>query len=175
MVSSAAFIGNKIVRRCCRMEIALFAMAESSIQLVPDGTLVLHGLLILVMVAVLNATLFKPINRILSERDLQTKGRLDEARQTLKEIESKLSDYERALREARAEGYRALERQRSESLREREANLLSIKSEVANSMAEQKAVIAREAEEVRRSLSSEARRIALEISARILGRPVADN
>ena len=157
------------------METALFAMAESSIQLVPDGTLVLHGLLILVMVAVLNATLFKPINRILSERDLQTKGRLDEARQTLKQIESKLSDYERALREARAEGYRALELQRSESIREREANLLSIKSEVANSMAEQKAVIAREAEEVRRSLSSEARRIALEISARILGRPVADN
>ena len=155
------------------MEIVLFAMAESSIQLVPDGTLILHGLLILVMVAVLNLTLFKPINRILSDRDQQTQGRLDEARKTLKEVDTKLSDYERALREARAEGYRALEHQRSESLREREAKVLSMKSEIADLVAAQKAVIAGEAEEARRSLSSEAKRIASEISARILGRPMA--
>ena len=155
------------------MEIVLFAMAESSIQLVPDGTLILHGLLIIVMVVVLNLTLFKPINRILSERDQQTQGRLDEARRTLQEVDSKLRDYERSLREARAEGYRALEQKRSESLREREAKLLSMKSEIADMVAAQKAVIAGEAEEVRRSLSSEARRLASEISARILGRPVA--
>jgi len=36
-------------------------LAENSIQLVPDGTLILHVLIILVMVYVLNATLFKPI------------------------------------------------------------------------------------------------------------------
>ena len=155
------------------MEIVLFAMADSSIQLVPDGTLILHVLLIVVMVAVLNVTLFKPINRILSDRDKHTQGRLDEARKTLDEVDGKLRDYERAVREARAEGYRALEHQRSESLREREAKLLSVKSEIAESVAAQKAVIAGEAEEVRHSLSSEARRIASEISARILGRPVA--
>lgn len=153
----------------------MLAMAESSIQLVPDGTLLLHGLLILVMVAVLNKTLFRPINRILSERDQQTKGRLDEAGKILKEIDGKVSDYERALREARAEGYRLLERQRADFLREREANLLSIKSEVGDLVVAQKAVIAREVEEVRGSLSSEARRIALEISTRILGRPITGN
>ena len=135
------------------MEMALFAMAESSIQLVPDGTLILHGLLIIVMVVVLNLTLFKPINRILSERDQRTQGRLDEARRTLQEVDSKLGDYERRLREARAEGYRALEHQRSESLRQREAKLLSVKSEMADMVSAQKAVIAGEAEEVWRTLS----------------------
>jgi F0F1-type ATP synthase membrane subunit b/b' len=44
------------------------AFAENSIQLVPDGTLFLHIIIILLMVFVLNATLFKPINRILEER-----------------------------------------------------------------------------------------------------------
>jgi hypothetical protein len=44
--------------------------AENSIQLVPDGTLLLHVLIILVMVYVLNATLFKPINLILEARVL---------------------------------------------------------------------------------------------------------
>ena len=42
--------------------------AENSIQLVPDGTLLLHILIILVMIFVLNATLYKPINRVLAAR-----------------------------------------------------------------------------------------------------------
>ena len=41
----------------------ILGFAEDSIQLVPDGTLVLHVIIILVMVYVLNATLFKPIKR----------------------------------------------------------------------------------------------------------------
>ena len=53
--------------------------AENSIQLVPDGTLLLHILIILVMIFVLNATLYKPINRILEAREKRTKGRLSEA------------------------------------------------------------------------------------------------
>ena len=59
--------------------------AENSIQLVPDGTLILHVLIILVMVYVLNATLYKPINRILEAREKQTKGRLTEAQEILKD------------------------------------------------------------------------------------------
>ena len=47
-------------------------LAENSIQLVPDGTLILHVLIILVMVYVLNATLFKPINQILAARERRT-------------------------------------------------------------------------------------------------------
>ena len=56
---------------------------ETAIQLVPDGTLLFHLVLIVVMVALLNATLLKPINRILEERDRRTKGRLSEAQSTL--------------------------------------------------------------------------------------------
>jgi F-type H+-transporting ATPase subunit b len=153
----------------------LLALGESSIQLVPDGTLVLHGLIILVMVAVLNLTLFKPINRILEERDRQTRGRLEEAQLTLKEIDKKLKDYERALREARAEGYQLMEQQRAEALRQREAKLSSVKEEVANFLSAQKRSIAQQADDVRSMLSSEARRLALEISARILGRSISGN
>jgi len=154
------------------MGIVLFAFAEGSIQLVPDGTLVIHGLIILIMVAVLNVTLFKPINRILAERDLQTRGRLEEARLTLREIDKKIRDYERALREARAEGYKLLEQQKVEALRQREARLSSVKEEVGSFLAAEKRGITEQAEDVRITLLSEARRLALQISSRILGRPV---
>ena len=149
----------------------LVALAESSIQLVPDGTMIIHGLIILIMVGVLNLTLFKPINRILVERELQTRGRLDEARLTLTEIDRKVKDYERTLREARAEGYQLMEQQRAEALHQRDTKLSSVKEEVANFLAAQKRIIAQQADDVRSTLSSEARRLAAEISARILGRP----
>jgi hypothetical protein len=38
-------------------------LAESTIQLVPDGTLLLHLLMVVVMVAVVNRTLLKPLTR----------------------------------------------------------------------------------------------------------------
>ena len=54
----------------------VLGFAENSIQLVPDGTLILHVIIILVMVYVLNATLYKPINQILASREKRTRGRL---------------------------------------------------------------------------------------------------
>ena len=89
------------------------AFAENSIQLVPDGTLFLHIAIILMMVFVLNATLFKPINRILEERERRTRGRSGEAHDILQRVEEKLTHYERALRDARADGYRLMEQQLS--------------------------------------------------------------
>src|SRR5258708_1709110 len=79
--------------------------AENSIQLVPDGTLWLHVLIIIVMVYVLNATLFRPINRILEAREKRTRGRLTEAQEILSSVSEKLAEYERALRRARTEAY----------------------------------------------------------------------
>ena len=87
------------------------AFAENSIQLVPDGTLILHIAIILVMVFVLNTTLFKPINRILEEREKRTRGRSGEAHDILNRVEEKLAHYEQTLRSTRAEGYRLMEQE----------------------------------------------------------------
>ena len=79
-------------------------LAEASIQLVPDGTLLLHLLMIGVMVFVLNRTLLKPVNRILVEREKQVEGSIEEARLLSAESEEKLRQYHTTLREARGEG-----------------------------------------------------------------------
>ena len=75
-------------------------LAEASIQLVPDGTLLLHVLFIAVMVFVLNRTLLKPINQILAEREKQIGGRLSEAESLTAEADEKMRNYQSALREA---------------------------------------------------------------------------
>ena len=148
--------------------------AENSIQLVPDGTLFLHIALILVMVFVLNRTLFKPINRILEEREKRTRGRSGEARDILQRVEEGTANYERALREARAEGYRLMEQIRAEAMLERQAVLDSIREEVDRLIIEQKEAIAAQVVAARATLGSDALNMAREIGERILHRPISE-
>jgi F-type H+-transporting ATPase subunit b len=151
------------------------AFAENSIQLVPDGTLFLHIAIILVMVFVLNATLFKPINRILEERERRTRGRSGEAQEILQRVEEKLTHYERTLREARAEGYRLMEQEREAAVSERQARLSAVRNEINKSVAEEKEAVHVQVEEARATLSQDARRLAAEIGSQILNRPISDS
>src|SRR6185436_11886502 len=146
----------------------VFALAENSIQLVPDGTLLFHLALIVGMVALLNATLLKPINRILEERDRRTKGRLSEANKTLLSVDEKLRSYESQLREARAAGYAAMEQERTKLSRERERRIGEVKAEAASLVAREKERIKVEAGAVRKELGVTAQRRAREISEQIL-------
>src|ERR671938_583936 len=148
--------------------------AENSIQLVPDGTLFFHIAIVLVMVFVLNRTLFKPINQILEEREKRTRGRSGEARDILQRVEESTANYERALREARAEGYRLMEQVRAEAMRERQFVLDGVREEVDRLTVVEKDAIAAQIKEAQASLGSEALKITREIGERILHRPISE-
>lgn len=148
--------------------------AENSIQLVPDGTLFFHIALILVMVYVLNKTLFKPINRILEERERRTTGRSGEAHDILRRVEEGMTNYERSLREARAEGYRLMEQERARAMMERQTKLNAIREEINTSLSAEKEAIQNQTEEARATLEKDSRRLAADIGAHILHRPVSE-
>ena len=150
----------------------LLAFAEGAIQLVPDGTILFHLALIIAMVALLNVTLLKPINRILEERDRLTKGRLSEAQRTLLIVHEKLLEYERRLREARAEGYALMERERAIISEEKQRKLAEVKSEIARVLSAEREKLKMETAQVRGKLTVDARSIALEIGRQILRRPI---
>jgi F-type H+-transporting ATPase subunit b len=149
-------------------------LAENSIQLVPDGTLLLHVLIILVMVYVLNATLFKPINRILEAREKRTRGRLTEAQEILGSVSEKLAEYERARRAARTESYAFSEHERAAAMLDRQKELDEMRAKLAASTSAEKESIRRQADAARTTLDADARRIAFEIGARVLSRPIAN-
>jgi F-type H+-transporting ATPase subunit b len=148
--------------------------AENSIQLVPDGTLLLHILIILVMVYVLNATLFKPINQILEAREKRTRGRLTEAEEILRNVSEKLSEYERTLRQARGEAYSLAEHERAGAIQQRQLKVNEMRQQLSESIAKEKESIQGQAEEARALLDVESRRIAREIGSRVLSRPISD-
>jgi F-type H+-transporting ATPase subunit b len=150
----------------------LLGFAEDSIQLVPDGTMVLHVIIILVMVYVLNATLYKPINQILAAREKRTKGRLSEAQEIIASVTEKTSDYEKSLRQARAEAYAYSEAQRAEAMKDRQQRVNEMRAQLAESLAREKQAIDQQAGSARAELDSESRKIAAEIGSRILKRPI---
>jgi len=150
----------------------VLAFAESSIQLVPDGTLLFHMALIIVMVALLNATFLKPINRVLGERERRTKGRLTEAQRALLTVDERIREYERRLREARAQGYALMEEERAVMSREREKRVADVRSEITSWLSDQKQTLSKNAEQVKVLLKADARNRALEISRHILRREI---
>lgn len=153
----------------------VLGFAENSIQLVPDGTLILHVIIILVMIYVLNATLYKPINKILESREKRTRGRLSEAQEVLKGVKEKLAEYEGSLRQARSEAYALAESQRGEAMMERQRRVNEMRNELAQAIATEKEAIQQQATQARASLEVESRLIARDISSRVLNRSVSDS
>lgn len=146
-------------------------LAETSIQLVPDATLLLHLLMVAIMVFVLNRTLLKPINQILAERERQITGRLREAQMMAAETQEKVTRYNEALREARTDGYRLLEKERTEGLKQKEAKLRQYREEMSKQVAAQIETTRKQQQSVKGELESQAAVISNLISSQILRRP----
>lgn len=127
----------------------LILLADTSIQLVPDGTILFHIFLILVMIAILNRTLFQPINRILAEREKKGLGASAEAEEIERRVSIGKKQYSDALRSARASGYKLTEERRSEDLREKEERLGSLKAEIEAELQRERTVIEKQGSEAR--------------------------
>jgi F-type H+-transporting ATPase subunit b len=146
-------------------------MFLAQIQLVPDGTLLLHLVMVGVMVFILNRTLLKPINQILSERERQVEGRIKEAQLLAAETEEKLRKYNATLREARSEGYRLLEKERAAALKDKDEKVRQYREQLSQTVAAQVQTTRQQEQKVREELESQAATIGDLISSQILRRP----
>ena len=145
-------------------------LAESSIQLVPDGTLLLHLLLVVVMVAVVNRTLLRPINKILEDRDKHILGRVDQAKEMLKTREEHLAAYTSALKQARSEGYQLLERERAQAVKEKDDKVRAFKEESARRLSEELKATLEQEQKLQGELEGQAEQLSSMITAQILRR-----
>ena len=145
-------------------------LLEATIQLVPDGTLLLHLLMVVVMVFIVNRTLLGPINRILAEREKQVEGRLKEAQALAAETEQKLKTYNDALHAARVDGYKLLEKERAEGLKAKDEKVRLEREHTSREVAMQLENIKLQEQSVKRELETQAASISRLISAQVLRR-----
>ena len=151
----------------------VLAFAEGGSSIInPDGSLVFILLLFLLFVFVMNRLLFRPVSRILDQRQTLTVGAANDARAAARRYEMKLNEYETTIRQARAESYKNLEAQRAVVLAERQQVVEAAKQETAEEISRAKAEIQRQSEQARATLEAESRQIAENISRTILGRTV---
>lgn len=155
------------------MTIAIIAFALAGNVLSIDGSFLFVFATILLMIFLLNRTLFKPINRVLDERERLGVGRLAEAQRLLADYEKRVAGYEEQLRAARAEAYQELESSRRQFLATRTVALDKIKAETAAQIAAARQEIEAQASTARENLGSDARVMAATISSQILQRPVS--
>jgi F-type H+-transporting ATPase subunit b len=145
----------------------LLAFAES-IQLFPDGTLVVHVALILLMIYILNRTLYRPINRVLEAREKNKGGYFGEAEQILSSVGEKEARYNKELLDARSTSYELIEREQRAAVEARERDVAAAKAEVAGQIESGKAEIDKQIAAARATIESDAQQMADKIAAGIL-------
>jgi len=145
-------------------------LAEASIQLVPDGTLLIHLLMVAVMVIILNRTLLKPINKILADREKYILGRIEEAKDLIETAGQKRNEYEAGLKAARTEGYHLLERERAQAVREKDDKIRAFKEETNRKVAQEIESTKKQQQQVRSELEAQAGTLSAMITQQILKR-----
>jgi len=145
----------------------LLAFAET-IQLFPDGTLFIHIGLILLMIWVLNRTLYRPINRILAERDKSRGGHSSEADLLFSQAAEKEAKYSHELQDARAKGYEIVENEVKQATAIREEKLGVVRNETAAKVSADRSEIEKQVAVARANVAADADRLADQIAATVL-------
>lgn len=146
----------------------LLAFAESApVQLVPDGTLLIHIALILLMIFILNRTFFRPINRIIESREKNKAGG-SESESLLREVSEKEAKYNEAMRDARSKGYELIETERGNALASKQTTVNLAKEEAQATLTEELSQLEKQTTEARTAIAAEAEKMADKISSNIL-------
>jgi F-type H+-transporting ATPase subunit b len=137
------------------------------------GALIVQALPTLFLIVVLHfylkAMLFKPLAKVLAERDALTKGAKQIAEASLTAASGKADQYEQALRDARNDIYKEQESMRKQWLDEQATQIANARTASEARVKTAREEIARDVEEARKSLSDQAAQLADKIAATIAG------
>ena len=144
------------------MEATFNALGQLLIQALPTFFIVL------LLHFYLKQTFFKPLARILAERDEATAGARRKAAEALERAEAHAAGYEDKIRAARNDLYREQEEQRRRWREEQEAQVAAARRSAEQSVATARADLQAQATEIRQSLAAETEGLASRITRSIL-------
>ena len=135
-----------------------------------DIALVFQIVNFLILMLLLNIFLYKPIRKILAERDAEIATAKEKTTAVDREVQEKMALYEAKLRQVKVKANEEKGLAIKES-RKVEADIISkARKEAAASLALIQNRIAGEAESARKTLKEQARSLSLEICEKVLGR-----
>lgn len=138
--------------------------------MLPDVSVVWVIFFVLLLTVVLDRLLFKPLLRVMAERQRAITSARELAERSANEARLAVAEFDRKTSEARAELYKQMDEMRRTALDERSAILSRTRAEAEAEIAAASARLHSEAEEARRRLSADAEVLGGAVAERILGR-----
>jgi F-type H+-transporting ATPase subunit b len=141
--------------------------------IIPDWTLILQIINFLALVFILNAVCYKPIRRILIERNQKIQGFEQDIDGLKQEVTDSDQTFQTKVGEAKSKGFQQQEALK-ESAEEEEKKLIEEIHQTAQADLETvRAQIAKDAESAKLGLQAEAQAFSAAIAEKILGRAVS--
>ena len=138
--------------------------------MLPDSSVIWVIIFVLLMVFVLNRLLFRPVLKIMEERERAIRSAKELAERSASEARAATAEFERKIAAARAEIYRQTDEMRRIALAERADIVARTRTEAEAEIAAAAATLKAESDEARRTLSAEAEALGAAVAERILGR-----
>lgn len=139
-----------------------------------DYSIIPAIVIFLVLIAVLNRILFRPLQKIQAERESRTTGVMGEARAKMDRQLNLLDEYHRTIKNARIDAYRKQDQRRAEALKKRAEVLGNARSAGEQMIKDSKASIRSQVDQAKIQLNAEAESLARGIASTILGRSALD-
>ena len=138
--------------------------------MLPDLSVLWVIFFVLLLTVVLDRLLFRPVLRVMGEREQAIRSARDLAERSANEARLASAEFEKKTADARAELYRQMDEMRRSAMNERAEILARTRAEAESEIAAASARLAAEADEARRRLSAEADALGAAVAERILGR-----
>ncbi len=156
----------------CALFAGAAAASEGDLVLLPDftGKLPILILLFALLVVPVNAILFKPIFQVLDAREERTTGTCKRAEKIMNDAEKTLANYERAVREVRADAEQARKREAAAARQENRTVVDAARADAERHFERARTELAAALEQSRQTLRADAQSLADEAASRVLGR-----
>ncbi len=134
-----------------------------------DATLPLMAVQFLVLVALLNVLFYKPLTRVLDERDDYIRKNLNEAKENAKKSEELAQKFEEQLKDARRESQEIIAQAQAEAQEEASKNIAQAQQEVQAQREKATAEIEAQKKEALQSLESEVDTLSHQVLDKLVG------
>ena len=138
--------------------------------MLPDLSVVWVIFFVLLLTIVLDRLLFKPLLRVMAERERAMSSARELAERSANEARLAAAEFDRKTSEARGVLYRQMDEMRRSAMDERAAIMARTRAEADAEIAAASAKLQAEADEARRRLSADADALGAAVADRILGR-----
>jgi F-type H+-transporting ATPase subunit b len=136
----------------------------------PDLSVLFVIVFVLLSIAVINALIFKPLVRVMEQRESAIRSARELAEKSAAEAQAATAEFEARTRAARAEVYREMDEARRAGLAQRADIIDETRREAEARIAEATAQLRAETEVARRTLEADAEALGAAIVNRVLDR-----